>query len=107
MKPAARVGDRIEGGLHCHGHDHGPQPSPGTIVTGASKVLIESRPAAREGDTGFSPQCCGQVGRIEIRRSPTKVHIEGKPAAGVGTPTLHCGAGPGIVSEGAKKTFIP
>lgn len=107
MKAAARVGDRVDGGLHCHGHDHGPQPSPGTILHGAKNVFIESLAAAREGDVGFSPQCCGKVGKIEVQKLQTKVFIEGKPAAGKGTPTLHCDTGPGFVSSGGKKVFFP
>ncbi|HEV8700011.1 MAG TPA: PAAR domain-containing protein [Candidatus Polarisedimenticolia bacterium] len=106
MGAMSRMGDGIEGGVHCHGHLHGPRPTPGAIVEGSTKVFVEGLPAARTGDHGLSPQCCGGVGEITILQLQTKVFIDGKPAAGVGTPTMHCGMAPGTVKGGASRVFI-
>ena len=107
MAPVSRVGDLIVGGPHCHGHPHGPAPSPGRIREGASKVFACGRPVARAGDKGHSPVCCGGVGRIVIQALQSRVFVEGKPAAGVGAPTLHCDMAPGHVQTGAQKVRIP
>lgn len=106
MKAAARRGDLIVDGYHCHGHDHGPQPSPGRIISGASKVFIDGRQAARTGDKGYSPVCCGGIGKIDILPSGTKIIVEGKPLAMIDTPTLHCGMGSGRIKTGSRKTFV-
>lgn len=106
MTAAARRGDFIVDGYHCHGHTHGPQPSPGRIITGATKVFIDGRAAARTGDCGYSAVCCGGVGQIVIMPSGSNVIIEGKPAARVDTPTLHCGMAPGKIKTGSRKTVF-
>ena len=106
MKSLARLGDPIIGGAHCHGHDHGPQPSPGKIIQGSDKVFIEGLPAARDGDQGYSPVCCGGIGKIVIQAQPGKVFIDGKPAAAVGTRTMHCGMAPGNIQAGSSKVMI-
>ncbi len=108
MKPLAAVGDSISGGDHCHGHDHGPRPTPGTVVRGSDKVFVGGRAAARDGDPGFSPACCAGIGEIELEASQSKVFIEGRAAVGVGSPTKHCKVGPGKVAAAANtKIFIP
>ncbi len=106
MKPLARIGDLVTGGIHCHGHDHGPRATPGRIREGASRVFASGRPAARAGDEAYSPQCCAGIGRIVLLQSQAKVYIEGKPAASVGTPTIHCDTAPGRVATGDAKVFI-
>jgi uncharacterized Zn-binding protein involved in type VI secretion len=106
MSGIARVGDLVVGGLHCHGHSHGPQPSPGRIISGASKVFADGRLVARTGDSGYSAVCCGGVGKIIISPSQQKVFVQGKPAAGQGTPTEHCGIAPGRIKSGSKKVLI-
>jgi uncharacterized Zn-binding protein involved in type VI secretion len=100
------MGDRIQGGLHCHGHDHGPQPSPGRIVSGSKKVFVEGRPAARLRDPGHSPMCCGGVGTITLFPRPGRVHIDGRPVATVGDPTSHCGLGFGTIATGSSRVFV-
>ena len=108
MPSAARIGDLIVGGVHCHGmgHTHAPPATPGRIITGASKVFIEGKPAARTGDQGYSPLCCAGIGRIVLQPSQQRVYIEGKPAARIGTPSLHCDMAPGTVKTGARKVNI-
>ena len=103
MPGMARVGDAVSGGLHCHGHDHGLLPSPGTIGSGSSKVFVESQPAARGGDHGGWGACCGGVVDILLLPQPGKVFIEGKPAVALGNPTLHCSMGSGSVSGASAK----
>ncbi len=108
MRGIARRGDRIEGGVHCHGgHSHPPPASPGRIVGGARKVFVNGRPAARAGDSGYSPLCCAGIGRISIREDQMLVWIEGKPAAGVGTPTMHCDVAPGRIATGSTEVRMP
>lgn len=107
MGGIARIGDLITGGEHCHGHSHGPQPSPGRIISGATRVFADGRPVARTGDEGYSAVCCGGVGKILIGVSQQKVIVEGKPAAGQGTSTVHCGAASGKIKSGSQKVLIP
>ena len=106
MKPLARVGDPVSGGLHCHGHDHGLLPSPGTIGSGSSKVFADRMPAARGGDSGGWGACCGGVATIQLLPQPGKVFIEGRPAVPLGNPTLHCGMGSGQVTGGSSKVSV-
>jgi uncharacterized Zn-binding protein involved in type VI secretion len=106
MTPLARRGDLIVGGLHCHGHNHGLIPSPGRIREGAGRVFIDGRPAARSGDRGHSPLCCGGIGKIVVGASQSLVILEGRPAAGVGTPTTHCDMASGQVQTGSRKVFM-
>lgn len=107
QKGIARVGDPVTGGPHCHGHDHGPRESPGVIVSGSARVIVEGRAAAREGDRGYSPQCCGQVGTIDLLPSQQRVFVEGKAVVGAGSPTLHCSQGSGVVQAGSHRVLIP
>lgn len=107
MAAAARRGDAISGGIHCHGHDHGPRPTPGRIRDGARRVFFGGVPAARAGDHGFSSRCCAGVGDIVILPAQQKVFIERAPAARCGSPTLHCGMAPGRVAGGYRKIHLP
>lgn len=106
MSQAARVGDLVVGGVHCHGHTHAPPATPGRIITGSPKVFVDKRAAARAGDTGYSPLCCGGIGRIDILQSQQKVFVDGLPLAVVGTPTIHCGMAPGNVQTGSGKVNV-
>ena len=106
MPALARFGDLVDGGAHCHGHSHGPSPTPGRIIRAATKVFADGRPVARTGDEGYSPVCCGHIGRITIQQSQSVVFVEGRPAATVGTPTLHCDMAPGAIKTGSSKVFV-
>jgi uncharacterized Zn-binding protein involved in type VI secretion len=106
MSAVARRGDLIVGGAHCHGHPHGPLPSPGRIREGSSRVFAEGLPVARAGDRGHSPVCCGGIGDILIQVRHTKVFVDGLPVAVVGSPTLHCGMAPGVVQTGSRKVSV-
>ena len=107
MAGMSRVGDAIQGGLHCHGHDHGPQPSPGCVTQGSSRVFVRGLPAARDMDEGHSPACCGGVGRIVLGAAQALVFIEGRGAIGRGAPTVHCEMAPGVVQGGCDDVRIP
>ena len=106
MPGIARRGDRISGGAHCHGHPHGPIPTPGLIKEGSSKVHVDGRPAARAGDAGHSPLCCGAIGTIQILPQPGRVFVDGRPVAVSGNPTLHCGMGSGSVASASGKVIV-
>lgn len=73
--PLARLGDRSS---------HG-----GTIITGASRTLVNGIPAARKGDLHSCP--IQGHGVTPITTGSASVMIEGKPAARVGDMT-GCGA---------------
>jgi uncharacterized Zn-binding protein involved in type VI secretion len=79
-----------------HGHPHPPSyvpapPTPGAVVPLPSlgnvlvgnhlKTLIGSLPAARCGDIGIAPTCCGFTPFFEIKTGSSNVFIGGKRAA--------------------------
>ena len=79
-----------------HGHPHPPSyvpapPTPGAVVPLPSlgnvllgnhlKTLIGSLPAARCGDIGLAPTCCGFTPFFEIQLGSSNVFIGGKRAA--------------------------
>jgi uncharacterized Zn-binding protein involved in type VI secretion len=85
MPAIARVGDAIS---------HG-----GSIISGAARTLVESRPAARQGDAVM----CAQHGPQTITGGSASVLVEGQPVARVGD-LVSCGAtivsGAGTVQAG-------
>jgi len=79
-----------------HGHPHPPSyvpapPTPGAVIPLPSlgnvlignhlKTLIGSLPAARAGDIGLAPTCCGFTPFFEIKTGSSNVFIGGKRAA--------------------------
>jgi uncharacterized Zn-binding protein involved in type VI secretion len=79
-----------------HGHPHPPSyvpapPTPGAVVPLPSlgnvlvgnhlKTLVGSLPAARCGDIGLAPTCCGFTPFFEIKTGSSNVFIGGKRAA--------------------------
>lgn len=78
-----------------HGHPHPPSyipaPPPGAVIPLPSlgnvlignhvKTLIGSLPAARCGDVGLAPTCCGFTPFFEIKTGSSNVFIGGKRAA--------------------------
>jgi uncharacterized Zn-binding protein involved in type VI secretion len=74
-QPLARLGD---------GSNHG-----GTIISGASKTLINGKPAARKGDFHSCP--IPGHGITTITSGSSNVIIEGQPAARIGD-SIGCGA---------------
>ncbi|HEY0134391.1 MAG TPA: PAAR domain-containing protein, partial [Nannocystis sp.] len=84
--PAATMGMMAVALPHAHGHPPSlippappvPLPVIGTITLGCCvSVLINGVPAARAGDLGFSPTCCGFVPMFEVYTGSSKVFIGG------------------------------
>ena len=85
-----------------HGHMHPPSlippapapiplPSMGTVLLGTCiKVLIHNMPAARAGDIGLAPTCCGVAPMFEIKTGSSKVFIGGSRAARIGDICVEC-----------------
>lgn len=86
MAAQARLGDRS---------DHG-----GTIISGASRTLVNGIPAARKGDMHSCP--LKGHGVTQIVTGSSKVSIEGQPSARVGDRT-GCGA---VITQGSLDTEV-
>lgn len=107
--PAATLGSMAIGIPHAHvGHPPSaplniPLPVIGMVALGTSvQVLINGLPAARCGDIGFNPTCCGLPPLFEIFTGSSKVFIGGARAARMLDITYHCKItpDPGCVSRG-------
>jgi uncharacterized Zn-binding protein involved in type VI secretion len=98
--PAATLTSLAIGIPHAHTlhPPSGPPPIPptplppiGPVMLGTSvQVLINGKPAARCGDLGFNPTCCGLPPMFEIFTGSSKVFIGGSRAARVLDITYHC-----------------
>jgi uncharacterized Zn-binding protein involved in type VI secretion len=97
--PAATLTSMAIGIPHAHSHPPSlvppappvPLPVIGPIMLGCSvQVLINYKPAARVGDIGFNPTCCGFFPMFEIFTGSSKVFIAGMRAARVLDVTMHC-----------------
>ena len=98
--PAATMGSMALGFPHAHiAHPpSGPPPIPptpippfGPILLGCSvQVLINGKPAARCGDLGVAPTCCGLPPIFEVFTGSSKVFIGGARAARALDVTYHC-----------------
>lgn len=91
--PAATLGSLALGMPHAH-PSHPPfipLPPFGAILFGTSvQVLIGGLPAARCGDIGISPTCCGITPFFEVFTGSSKVFIGGDRAARMLDITMHC-----------------
>lgn len=111
--PAATVGSIALGIPHAHvAHPpSGPPPVPptplppmGPVMFGTCvSVLIGGMPAARCGDLGLNPTCCGLPPVYEIFTGSSKVFIGGNRAARQLDVTFHCKPVPpaGAATRGA------
>ena len=99
--PAATLGSTALGAPHAHvAHPpSGPPPIPptplpplGPVLLGTClQVLINGKPAARCGDIGLNPTCCGIPPMYEIFTGSSKVFIGGARAARATFDiTMHC-----------------
>jgi uncharacterized Zn-binding protein involved in type VI secretion len=119
--PAATLLSLTMGIPHAHiAHPpSGPPPIPptplppiGPIMLGTCvSVLINSKPAARCGDLGYNPTCCGLPPIFEVFTGSSKVFIGGARAARALDITYHCKPVPpaGAASRGtaaAMKTAM-
>jgi uncharacterized Zn-binding protein involved in type VI secretion len=111
--PAATMGTMALGVPHAHpAHPpSGPPPVPptpipplGSVLFGCTvQVLINGRPAARCGDLGLNPTCCGLPPVFEVFTGSSSVLIGGSRAARVTDVTYHCKPTPpaGAAQRGA------
>jgi uncharacterized Zn-binding protein involved in type VI secretion len=98
--PAATITSLTIGAPHAHTlhPPSGPLPIPptplppvGPVMLGTCvQVLINGKPAARSGDLGFNPTCCGLPPLFEIFTGSSKVFIGGSRAARQLDITFHC-----------------
>lgn len=98
--PAATLGSMAVGIPHAHvlHPPSGPPPIPptpmpviGMVALGTCvSVLINSKPAARCGDLGYNPTCCGLPPIFEVFTGSSKVFIGGSRAARALDVTYHC-----------------
>jgi len=89
--PAVTLGCVYMAPPHCHAHPPSlippnpvpvPLPSIGQImIPGAVTVLIGGMPAARCGDYGLAPTCCGFMPILEVKTGSSQVFIGGARAA--------------------------
>lgn len=112
--PAATLGTMAMGAPHAHTlhPPSGPPPIPptplpsfGPIMFGSCvQVLINGKPAARCGDLGLGPTCCGLPPIYEVFTGSSKVFIGGARAARAIDITYHCKPVPpaGTAARGAR-----
>jgi uncharacterized Zn-binding protein involved in type VI secretion len=106
--PAATLSMLYVGLPHAHSHPPSlippappvPLPSLGAIMFGTSvKVLIGGMPAARSGDIGLAPTCCGFAPFFQIYTGSSNVFIGGARAARMLDVCKVCGKGEGRKSS--------
>ncbi|MFA5733239.1 MAG: PAAR domain-containing protein [Acidithiobacillus sp.] len=104
--PSARVGDKALCPIHSHGRPDCPHlNSNGPITVGSSNVFINSKPAARQNDSGVHAVCC-DVNTFKITTGSSTVFVNGKPLARQGDSTLHRNIGSGTIQNGSSNTFV-
>jgi uncharacterized Zn-binding protein involved in type VI secretion len=104
MPAAARLGDKAQVDADAHGCPACPHSAIGPITTGSPDVLVNGKPAARQGDLGAHAVCCGPNLFTIAKGSPT-VYVNGKPFARMNDKTDHCG-GSGPITEGSPDVYI-
>jgi len=113
--PAATLGCMAIGMPHAH-YAHppsGPAPIPptplpsiGCVMYGTCvQVLINGIPAARCGDLGIAPTCCGIPPIFEIFTGSSKVFIGGARAARMLDITYHCKPSADVAKRGLAKAM--
>jgi uncharacterized Zn-binding protein involved in type VI secretion len=97
--PAATLGSLYVGIPHAHAHPPSlippappvPLPSIGAVTLGTCvQVLIGGMPAARAGDLGLAPTCCGFAPFFEVFLGSSKVFIGGARAARLTDISMAC-----------------
>ncbi len=100
--PAATLSKLYVGLPHAHSHPPSlippappvPLPSLGPILLGTCvRVLIGGLPAARSGDLGIAPTCCGFQPFFQIKTGSSNVFIGGARAARSLDVCVVCGKG--------------
>lgn len=113
--PAATMTMLAVGMPHAHAHPPSlippappvPLPVLGPIMLGCSvQVLINGLPAARVGDIGLNPTCCGFFPMYEILTGSSKVFIGGMRAARMLDVTMHCWPPVSWMARGAIAALV-
>lgn len=104
MKRAGRVADRSQAPHDMHGCPRCSHSVSGPATAGSVNVLINNRPALREGDTGVHDRCCDQ-NTWEVRQGALRVLINQRRAHRRGDATRHCG-GDGRLVDGSPNVLI-
>jgi uncharacterized Zn-binding protein involved in type VI secretion len=76
----------------------------GPAIAGSADVLVNGRPALRQGDNGIHAACCGPNTWSATGGSAT-VFINGKGAHRLGDADQHCG-GLGKLVEGSANVLV-
>jgi uncharacterized Zn-binding protein involved in type VI secretion len=104
MPGQGRLGDRSMAEADAHGCPACPHSVIGPAVQGSPDVLVNGKPALREGDPGVHSPCCGPNSWKAAAGSATVI-INGKPAHRIGDQDQHCG-GVGKLIEGSADVIV-
>ncbi|MGD9368088.1 MAG: PAAR domain-containing protein [Desulfobacteraceae bacterium] len=89
MPGGARIGDKARA-IDAHGCKVCSHIVIGPAVQGSSDVIINGKPAVRQGDGGIHGICCG-TNTWHAGGGSTTVFINGKPAYRLKDTSVHCG----------------
>ena len=103
MPGLARIGDRALG-VDAHRCKSCSHVVSGPATQGAGDVIVNGRPAVRQGDGGIHSRCCGSNTWFANGGSQT-VFINGKPAFRQTDATKHCG-GKGALVQASGNVIV-
>jgi len=89
MPGGARLGDKAKG-TDAHGCKVCTHTVIGPAVQGSSDVIVNGKPAVRQGDGGVHMLCCG-TNTWHAAGGSSTVIVNGKPAFRLSDRTEHCG----------------
>ena len=104
MPGQGRLGDKAQAASDAHGCPACPHPVIGPSIEGSTDVLVNNRPALRQGDHGVHTPCCGPNMWTAAAGSGT-VLINGKAAYRMSDKSQHCG-GSGQLIEGSTDVIV-
>lgn len=104
MAAQGRLGDRSYNARDVHSCPACTHSVTGPAVTGSEDVLVNGRPALREGDDGVHTLCCGSNTWQAVKGS-SSVLINGRGAFRCGDRSEHCG-GRGLLVDGSPDVFV-
>jgi uncharacterized Zn-binding protein involved in type VI secretion len=104
MPAQGRLGDKAQITADAHGCPGCPHPGTGPAIAGSADVLVNGKPALRQGDGGIHAVCCGPNQWKAQQGSPT-VFINGRAAFRMNDPSVHCG-GVGQLVEGSPDVVV-
>ncbi len=104
MPGQMRLGDLGKVEADNHGCPGCPHPGVGPAIAGSPDVLVNGRPAIREGDPGIHAVCCGPNTWFATGASAT-VFINGRGAHRQHDGQKHCG-GDGESIQGSPDVIV-